>query len=116
VRDDERRARIMAAVTEHDTAAGAGELVQRLCMFAVEEMALSGCALVLMSGAESASVLAGAGRHTRTVTGLRTELGKGPTGMIAAQLDDTVVNTLAPAARHGVRERLLDARHCPERG
>jgi hypothetical protein len=71
---------------------------------------------VLMSGAESASVLAGAGRHTRTVTGLRTELGKGPTGMIAAQLDDTVVNTLAPAARHGVRERLLDARHCPERG
>ena len=47
VRDDERRARIMAAVTEHDTAAGVGELVQRLCMFAVEEMALSGCALVL---------------------------------------------------------------------
>jgi hypothetical protein len=46
VRDDERRARIMAAVTEHDTAAGAGELVQRLCMFAVEEMARRG-ALVL---------------------------------------------------------------------
>ena len=41
-------------------------------------MALSGCALVLMSGAESASVLAGAGRHARTVTGLQMELGEGP--------------------------------------
>ena len=58
MRDDGRRARIIAAVTEHDTAAGVGELVQRLCRFAVEEMALSGCALVLMWGAESASVLA----------------------------------------------------------
>jgi hypothetical protein len=41
------------AVTEHDTAAGASELVQRLYRFAVDEMALSGCALALMSGAES---------------------------------------------------------------
>jgi len=78
VREDDRRARIMAAVTEPDTTAGAGELSQRLCRFAVDEMALSGCAVVLMSGAESASVLAGAGRHARTVTGLQTELGEGP--------------------------------------
>jgi hypothetical protein len=68
----------MAAVTEQDATAGAGELVQRLCRFAVDEMALSGCALVLMSAAESASVLAGAGRHARTVTGLQMELGEGP--------------------------------------
>jgi hypothetical protein len=68
----------MAAVTSEDTAAGAEELVQRLCRFAVDEMALSGCALVLMSGAESASVLAGAGRHAQTVTGLQMELGEGP--------------------------------------
>ena len=45
MRDDERRARVMAAVTECDTAAGVGELVQRLCRFAVDEMGLSGCAL-----------------------------------------------------------------------
>ena len=76
--EDQRRARIMAAVTEQDATAGAGELVQRLCRFAVDEMALSGCALVLMSGAESASWLAGAGRHARTVTGLQMELGEGP--------------------------------------
>jgi len=38
--------------------AGAGELARRLCRFAVDEMALSGCALVLMSGAESAAALA----------------------------------------------------------
>jgi hypothetical protein len=79
--EDGRRTRIMAAVTGKDAAAGAAgaeELVQRLCRFAVDEMALSGCALVLMSGAESASVLAGAGRHARTVTGLQMELGEGP--------------------------------------
>ena len=78
MRDDGRRARIMAAVTEKDTAAGVGELMARLCRFAVDEMALSGCALVLMSGAESASMLAGAGRHASTVTGLQMELGEGP--------------------------------------
>ncbi len=68
----------MAAVTEQDAVAGAGELIQRLCRFAVDEMALSGCALVLMSGAESTSFLAGAGRHARTVTGLQMDLGEGP--------------------------------------
>jgi GAF domain/ANTAR domain len=78
MRDDGRRARIVAAVTEKEAAAGAGELIARLCRFAVDEMALSGCALVLMSGAESASMLAGAGRHASTVTGLQMELGEGP--------------------------------------
>jgi GAF domain len=77
MRDDERRARIMAAVTVRDATTGVRELMHRLCRFAVDEMALSGCALVLMSGAES-TVLAGAGRHARTVTGLQMELGEGP--------------------------------------
>ncbi len=78
MREDRRRTRIMAAVAGNDVAADAGELVQRLCRFALDEMALSGCALVLMSGSESASVLAGAGRHAETVTGLQMELGEGP--------------------------------------
>ena len=80
MRDDGRRARIMAAVTEQDATAGPGELLQRLCRFAVDEMTLSGCALILMSGAESesASLLAGAGRHASTITGLQMELGEGP--------------------------------------
>jgi len=78
MREEERRARIMAAVAEQDATAGAGELGRRLCRFAVDEMALSGCAIVLMSGAESSSVLAGAGRHARTVIGLQMELGEGP--------------------------------------
>ncbi len=78
--DGGRRARIMAAVTEQDpgTGSGAAELIQRLCWFAVNEMALSGCALVLMSGTDASSMLAGAGRHARTVTGLQMELGEGP--------------------------------------
>jgi hypothetical protein len=78
VRNSGRRARIMAAVTDQDGAAGAGSLVTRLCRFAVDEMALSGCAIVLISGAESASMLAGAGRHAATVSALQMELGEGP--------------------------------------
>ena len=78
MRDDGRRARIMAAVTGQDTSADAGELLVRLCQFAVDEMALSGCALVLIAGMESAGMLAGAGRHASTVTGLQMELGEGP--------------------------------------
>src|SRR5947199_9872687 len=73
-----RRARIMAAITEEDATAVPAELGRRLCRFAVDEMTLSGCALVLMSGAESASLLAGAGRHASTITGLQMELGEGP--------------------------------------
>lgn len=121
MRDGGRRARIMAAVTEHDTAAGVGDMVQRLCRLAMK-MALPGCALVLMPRAESASVLAGAGRHARTGTRPQTERGEGiclhahaseipaplphlsaqnATGMIAAQLDDTAANALARCApRH----------------
>ena len=45
VREDDRRARIMAAVAESDITADAGELARRLCRFAVDEMALSGCAV-----------------------------------------------------------------------
>jgi len=78
VRDDGRRARILAAVIEKDTVAGAGELIAGLCRFAVDEMALSGCALVLMAGAESAAMLSGAGRHAAMVTGLQIDLGEGP--------------------------------------
>ena len=78
MRDDGRRARIMAAVTGKDAVADAGDLIRRLCRLAVDEMALSGCALVLMSGAESGSMLAGAGRHASTVSGLQMELGEGP--------------------------------------
>jgi hypothetical protein len=68
----------MAAAAQPDAANGAGELVERLCQFVLGHMTLSGCALVLMLGAESASVLAGAGRHAQTVAGLQMELGEGP--------------------------------------
>ncbi len=76
--DDGRRARILAAVTGRDDTAGIAELMQRLCRFAVDEMALSGCALVLMAGRDAASVLASAGPHARMVTRLQMELGEGP--------------------------------------
>jgi hypothetical protein len=41
-------------------------------------MALSGCALVLMSSRENGRLLADAGPHARTITRLQTELGEGP--------------------------------------
>jgi GAF domain/ANTAR domain len=78
VRDDGRRARIMAAVIGKNTVAGAGELIAQLCRFAVDEMALSGCAFVLMSEREPGGMVAGAGPHASTVTRLQMELGEGP--------------------------------------
>ncbi|MGO8887979.1 MAG: GAF domain-containing protein [Streptosporangiaceae bacterium] len=78
MQDGGRRARIVAAVTERNAALGAGELMTRLCRFAVDEMALSGCSLVLMPGVEAASVLADAGPQARTISGLQMELGEGP--------------------------------------
>ena len=78
MREDGRRARIMAAVADHESGARASHLAERLGRFAVDEMALSGCALVLMAGADSASLLAGAGPHAQTITGLQMELGEGP--------------------------------------
>jgi hypothetical protein len=78
MQDSERRARIMAAVTEPGAATGVGELIRRLCRFAVDEMALSGCRLVLMSNREGGSVLADAGPRARTITRLQAELGEGP--------------------------------------
>jgi hypothetical protein len=78
MRDSERRARIMAAVTDGGTAASISELMRRLCRLAVDEMALSGCALVLMSNREGGRVLADAGPRARTITTLQAELGEGP--------------------------------------
>ena len=78
MRDDGRRARIVAAVTDRDSTMGIAELMRQLCLFAVDRMALSGCALVLMSGTDAASVLASAGPHARTITTLQMELGEGP--------------------------------------
>jgi GAF domain-containing protein len=78
MQDGERRARIVTAVTERGAAASIGELMSRLCRFAVDELALSGCALVLMSSREGGRVLADAGPRARTITTLQAELGEGP--------------------------------------
>ena len=77
MREEERRPRVVAAVTGQDGHGPCWRAGQRLSRFAVDEMVLSGCALVLMPEAESASVLAGTGRHAQTVTGLAMELGEG---------------------------------------
>ena len=75
---DGRRARIAAAVTGQRDEAGVKALMNRLCRFAADEMALSGCAVVLMSGTEPLGTLGRAGRHAATITELQFELGEGP--------------------------------------
>jgi hypothetical protein len=75
---DERRARIVAAVTERGETTGVDELMQRICSFAVSEIAISGCTLALLAGAELMGTLANAGRHSSTITELQFQLGEGP--------------------------------------
>jgi GAF domain len=76
--DEGRRARIVAAITRPGSAKGVGALMHRLCRLAVDEMRLSGCAIVLMSGAVPLGALASVGRHATTITDLQFELGEGP--------------------------------------
>jgi len=101
----------VAAVTELDATASVAELMQRLCRFAVDQMTLSGCALVLMSGPMCAGGpgpggAAGDGRYRPD---------RGPSG----HRDDRRaagwhrVQRAGPAARSGVRERAPGRRRCP---
>ncbi len=77
-REDERRARIVAAVTGGGATTRVDQLMRRLCLFAVTELAASGSTLALIAGSELLGTLAGAGRHASTITDLQFELGEGP--------------------------------------
>jgi hypothetical protein len=68
----------MAAIAGPDETADVTELLQRLCGLVADELALSGCAVVLMSGPVAVGTLAGAGRHVPAITELQFELGEGP--------------------------------------
>ena len=78
MRDAGRRARIVAAVTGPGATAGFGTLMDRLCRLAVDEMALSGCAVVLMSGPCRWARSAVPGGTRPSITELQFELGEGP--------------------------------------
>ncbi len=75
--EDERRARIAAAVAGLGGSTPVDELMRRICRFAVDEMSASGCTLVLISGTEPVG-LTGAGRSSSVITELQFELGEGP--------------------------------------
>jgi hypothetical protein len=78
--DERRRARIVQAVARPGSSgpAGVGGLIHRLCRLAADEMTLSGCAVVLMSGTVPLATLGSAGSHAATITELQFELGEGP--------------------------------------
>lgn len=75
---NQRRTRLLTAITGPDEVTDVGGLVQRLCRLVADEMALSGCAVVLMSGSVALGTLAGAGRHVSAITELQFQLGEGP--------------------------------------
>ena len=77
-REDERRERIVTAVTAGGVTTRVDELMQRLCLFAVTELAASGSTLALIVGDELLGTLAGAGQHSSMITDLQFELGEGP--------------------------------------
>ena len=76
--EDERRARIVAAVTGGSATTRVDELMRQLALFAVTELAASGCTLALVASAELLGTLADAGRHSSAITNLQFELGEGP--------------------------------------
>ena len=73
-----RRARLVAAISGPDGAPGVSGLIQRLCRLVANEMELSGCAVVLMSGSVPLGTVASAGRHVAAITELQFEFGEGP--------------------------------------
>jgi len=77
-REDQRRARIVAAVAGRGGSIRVDELMRRICLLAVNEMGASGCTLALIAGTEPLGMLASAGRHSSTITELQFELGEGP--------------------------------------
>jgi len=110
--EGERRARIVAAVTAGGAMTRVDELMRRLCLFAVTELAASGCTLALVAGAELLGTLADAGRHSSVITNLQFELGEGPCLEAYASGNPVLLPDLADeaarwpvftAARPGVR-------------
>lgn len=97
--EDERRARIAAAVAGLGGSTPVDELMRRICRFAVDEMSASGCTLVLISGTEPVG-LTGAGRSSSVITELQFELGEGPcleayTSGIPVLVPDLTINGAA---------------------
>jgi hypothetical protein len=91
----------MAAIAGPGKPADVGELMQRLCGLVADELALSGGAVVLMSGPLAVGTLAGAGRHVATITELQFELGDGPC-LHACNLG---VSVLLPDLKDGAESR-----------
>jgi hypothetical protein len=98
MRDEGRRAQIAAALGASGGVPKVGTLMRRLCLFAVDEMALSGCAVVLMSGPTPVGTLAGAGRHATAIAELQFELGEGPCLQACASGDPVLLPDLAAEA------------------
>ncbi len=76
--DDERRHRILDQLGKLDSATHADAVLQGVCRFVVDQLELSGCALMLRSEQSTLDVLASAGPHAGDVADLQFALGEGP--------------------------------------
>lgn len=75
---DGRRQRILAEVGSPDSTMHAEDALQGVCRFAIEQLAMSGCAVTLMSPQSTIDVLASAGRQAFQLAELQFTLGEGP--------------------------------------
>ncbi len=75
---DGRRARILAQITDVGAPPDAGKVLAGACRFAVSNLDLSGCAVMLMSPGSTVDVLADAGRDAGAIAELQFTLGEGP--------------------------------------
>src|SRR3954468_847199 len=76
--DEGLRGAILSQIGAADERAQADDVVQRICLFAVEQLDLSGCALMLLSQDSTLDVLADAGVHAGQVAEMQFSLGEGP--------------------------------------
>jgi GAF domain-containing protein len=78
VGDDGRRAAILAEMLGSDRDVSARDMVGRVCRFSVDRLDLSGCALLLIAGADVVETLAIAGPQSGEIADLQFSLAEGP--------------------------------------
>ncbi len=76
--DEGRRAVLLTEMLGSDRSLSAREMVGRVCSFAVDKLSVSGCAVLLIVGADVVETFASAGPQSQQIADLQFTLGEGP--------------------------------------
>ena len=76
--DKNRRAVLLAEMLGSNRSLSARDMVGRVCSFAVDRLNVSGCALLLIVGADVVETIASAGPQSQQIADLQFSLGEGP--------------------------------------